>query len=116
MSSPTSSPQASSSSSKPAKRIRLNPDAPGLDATVTPDPIAFQAQSAKFFFQRMGQLCKDGEFSDVTFIVKQRHFRAHRFVISVWSPPLHAMLTSTMKESAQSEIVLEVRFFEFLSF
>lgn len=50
---------------------------------------------------------KSGKFTDVTFIVGERTFKAHRLIIALRSEVLGTMLTGKMKEGSAKEVAIE---------
>lgn len=57
--------------------------------------------------ENFSQLCLNPEHSDVTFIVEDQKLHAHKIILASRSEYFRALLYGGMKESNQSEIVLE---------
>lgn len=86
------------SPSCPSPAAGAAPAAASDDAEGGPTPVANApslttgpAETGKFF-QGLAASRDSAEFSDVTIVVSERRFPAHRVVLSAWSTPLRAML------------------------
>jgi len=57
--------------------------------------------------EELAELLTSGAFSDVTFRVKDREFKAHKVVLAARSPFFKALLTGGLKESRQEVIEID---------
>lgn len=65
-------------------------------------------QMAAKIFPRFEEIRRMGKLCDVTLIVNDRHFSAHRIVLAATIPYFQAMFTHDMVESSQREISMQV--------
>lgn len=50
---------------------------------------------------------KNSICSDVTLVIWGQKIQCHKFILSVWSPVLHSVVTKNWKESTSNEIIID---------
>lgn len=77
------------------------------DPDIVPSPCRLEHLSDKhsrLLLETLNTLRKRRELCDVVLIVSKRKILAHRVVLSACSPYFHAMFTSELQESRQTEV------------
>ena len=71
-------------------------------------PVQDEALSASNqLSDHFGALLESGEFSDITLVVRDRTFAAHKLILSARSEVFRKMLSSDMQESSSNEVKIE---------